>query len=73
MVYLKKVELKNQIDVDILDPFAGIQGQDLDKIFNSIAKDKKIALDELEFSIEYFDQLDVIKPKKQKKIFKQET
>ena len=63
----KKVELKNQIDVDILDPFAGIQGQDLDKIFNSIAKDKKIALDELEFSIEYFDQLDVIKPKKQKK------
>ena len=60
----KRVQLKNQIDVEILDPFAGIQGKTLGIIFNSIAKDKKKALDELDFSVEYFDQLDVIKPKK---------
>ena len=53
--------MKNQIDVEILNPFAGIQGKDLGIIFNSIAKDKKKALDELDFSVEYFDQLDVIK------------
>ena len=40
MVYRKKVNLKDQIDVEILDPFAGVQGEDLDIIFNSIAKDK---------------------------------
>ena len=37
----KRVQLKNQIDVEILDPFAGIHGENLDIIFNSIAKDKK--------------------------------
>ena len=37
----KRVQLKNQIDVEILDPFAGIQGKTLGIIFNSIAKDKK--------------------------------
>ena len=47
----KKVEFKDEIDVQILDPFAGIHGEDLDIIFNSIAKDKKIALDELNFSV----------------------
>ena len=50
----KKITMKNQIDVEILDPFAGIHGEDLDVIFNSIAKDKKIAMDELDFSIEVF-------------------
>ena len=66
----KKVEFKDEIDVQILDPFAGIHGEDLDIIFNCIAKDKKIALDELNFSVESFDQLDVIKPKKQNKFLK---
>ena len=66
----KKIELKNQIDVEILDPFAGIHGEDLDIIFNSIAKDKKIALDELDFSVEFFDQLDLINAKKQAKFLK---
>ena len=33
--------MKNQIEVEILDPFAGIHGEDLNIIFNSIAKDKK--------------------------------
>ena len=62
--------MKNQIDVEILDPFAGINGEDLDVIFNSIAKDKKIAMDELDFSVEYFDQLDVINAKKKIKFLK---
>ena len=66
----KQINLKNQIDTEILDPFAGIHGEDLDVIFNSIAKDKKIALDELDFSVEYFDQLDVIKANKQIKFLK---
>ena len=48
----KQINLKDQIDTEILDPFAGIHGEDLDVIFNSIAKDKKIALDELDFSVE---------------------
>ena len=56
--------MKNQIEVEILNPFAGILGEDLNIIFNSIAKDKKKALDELDFSIKYFDQLDVINTKK---------
>ena len=33
--------MKNQIEVEILNPFAGILGEDLNIIFNSIAKDKK--------------------------------
>ena len=66
----KKITMKNQIDVEILDPFAGINGEDLDVIFNSIAKDKKIAMDELDFSVEYFDQLDVINARKKIKFLK---
>ena len=49
MDYQKKITMKNQIEVEILNPFAGILGEDLNIIFNSIAKDKK-ALDELDFS-----------------------
>ena len=66
----KKITMKNQIEVEILNPFAGILGEDLDIIFNSIAKDKKKALDELDFSIEYFDQLDVTNTKKKIKFLK---
>tara|TARA_A100001011_G_scaffold391390_1_gene476766 strand:- start:2049 stop:3044 length:996 start_codon:yes stop_codon:yes gene_type:complete len=66
----KNVSLKNDIEVDILDPFAGVQGEDLDIIFNDLSKDKLKALDELNFSIEHFDQLDVIKARKEKKFLK---
>ena len=66
-----QVQLKDQIDVEIIDPFASVQGksfENIDKknktIPNSIHKDKKIALDELNFSIEYFDNLDLFKTKK---------
>ncbi len=72
----KKVELKNQIDVEIIDPFGGVQVENDDIFFsslykdkkiilNSIEKDKEIALNELNFSLEYFDQLEKIEAKKQ--------
>ena len=66
----KNITLKNDIEVDILDPFAGVQGENLDIIFNDLSKDKLKALDELNFSIEHFDQIDQIKAKKEKKFLK---
>ena len=54
----KDITLKNDIEVDILDPFSGIQGEDLDVIFNDLSKDKTKAINELDFSIEHFDQLE---------------
>ncbi len=59
----KNIKFKNDIEIETLDPFAGVKGEDLEVIFNCIAKDKKIALDELDFSIEYFDRLDENKNK----------
>ena len=67
---IKDITLKNDIEVDILDPFAGIQGENLDVIFNDLSKDKLKALDELNFSIEHFDQIDFIKAKKERRFFK---
>ena len=66
----KKTKFKNEIEVDTLDPFAGIHGEDLDVIFNDISKDKAKAIEELDFSIEHFDQIDVIKAKKERKFLK---
>jgi len=66
----KNVTLKNDIEVDTLDPFAGIQGENLDIIFNDLSKDKLKALDDLNFSIEHFDQIDVIKAKIERKFLK---
>ena len=60
----KNITFKNDIEIETLDPFAGVKGEDLEIVFNCIAKDKKIALDELDFSIEFFDQLDELKPNK---------
>ena len=60
----KDIRFKNDIEIETLDPFAGVKGKDLEIVFNCIAKDKKIALDELDFSIEFFDQLDEVKHKK---------
>ena len=36
-------DFKNDIEIETLDPFAGVQGENLDIVFNCIAKDKKIA------------------------------
>ena len=66
----KDITFKNEIEVDILDPFAGIHGEDLDVIFNDLSKDKTKAIKELDFSIEHFDQVDLIKAKKEKKLLK---
>ena len=66
----KDITLKNDIEVDILDPFAGIQGEDLDVIFNDISKDKSKAINELDYSIEHFDQVDLMNAKKEKKFLK---
>ena len=63
----KEIKFKDDIEIETLDPFAGVKGEDLEIVFNCIAKDKKIALDELDFSIEFFDQLDEVKPKKKLK------
>ncbi|MAI60505.1 MAG: hypothetical protein CMM92_05730 [Rickettsiales bacterium] len=66
----KNITFKNDIEVDILDPFAGINGEDLDVIFNDLSKDKSKAIKELDFSIEHFDQVDLINVKKEKKFLK---
>ena len=66
----KDITLKNDIEVDILDPFAGVNGKDLNIIFNDLSKDKLKAVNELNFSIEHFDQIDVNKLKKEKKLIK---
>lgn len=66
----KSIFLKNQIEVNDLDPFAGVFGEDLEVIFNDFSKDKTKALEELDFSIAHFDQIDVIKTKKEKRFLK---
>ena len=66
----KDITLKNDIEVDILDPFSGINGEDLDIIFNDLSKDKTKAINELDFSIEHFDQLERLNTKKEKKFLK---
>ena len=66
----KNITLKNDIEVDILDPFSGILGEDLDVIFNDLSKDKTKAINELDFSIDHFDQLDQLNTKKEKKFLK---
>ena len=53
-----------------MDPFAGVHGEDLDIIFNDLSKDKAKAIQELDFSIEHFDQIDVIKVKKERRFLK---
>ena len=67
---IKDITLKNDIEVNILDPFAGINGENLDVIFNDISKDKSKAIKEVDYSIEHFDQIDLINTKKEKKFLK---
>ena len=59
-----KKSFKDSIDVDLLDPFAGVIGEDLDIINNNLTVDKNKALEELDYSIDYFDQIDVVKTDK---------
>ena len=46
---IKDITLKNDIEVYVLDPFAGINGENLDVIFNDISKDKSKAVKELDY------------------------
>ena len=62
----KNITLKNDIEVDILDPFSEFNGEDLDVIFNDLSKDKTKAINELDFSIEHFDQLERLNTKKKR-------
>ena len=66
----KNFTFKNEIEIDILDPFAGVHGEDLDVIFNDLSKDKTKAIKELDFSIDHFDQVDLINAKKEKKFLR---
>ena len=47
-----------------MDPFAGVYGEDLGIIFNDISVDKKKALDELNYSVDFFDQINESKVSK---------
>ena len=53
-----------------LDPFAGVRGIDIYKKFNDLKKDKDKTLLELEYSIEFLDQLELPKGRREKKFIK---
>ena len=61
---IKEIHFKDSVDVDLLDPFAGVIGEDLDVVFNNLSKDKTKALEELDYSVDFFDQIDVSSRKK---------
>ena len=45
------------MDVDLLDPFAGVTGEDLGVIFNNLSVDKTKALEELDYSVDFLIKL----------------
>ena len=53
-----------------LDPFAGVRGVDIYKKFNDLKKDKDKTLLELDYSIEFLDQLELPKGRREKKFIK---
>ena len=67
---IKEIHFKDTVDVDLLDPFAGVTGEDLDIIFNNLSVDKTKALEELDFSVDFFDQIDVSSRKKDLRFIK---
>jgi len=56
-----------------LDPFAGVRGIDIYKKFNDIKKDKDIALLDVEYSLEFIDQLELPKSRRDKKFKTNQT
>ena len=36
---IKEISFKDSVDVDLLDPFAGVTGEDLDVVFNNLSVD----------------------------------
>ena len=63
---------ENEIADDFveLDPFAGVRGVDIYKKFNDLKKDKDKTLIELDYSIEFLDQLELPKGRREKKFIK---
>ena len=63
---------ENEIADDFveLDPFAGVRGVDIYKKFNDLKKDKDKTLLELDYSIEFLDQLELPKGRREKKFIK---
>lgn len=51
----------------LLDPFAGVKGIDIYKKYNDLRKEKDIALQEAKFSLEFLEQLEIPKSKREKK------
>ena len=67
---IKYIKFKESVDVDLLDPFAGVTGEDLEIIFNNLSVDKSKALEELDYSIDYFDQIGISSRNKDVKFIK---
>ena len=51
----------------LLDPFAGVTGIDIYKKYNDLKKDKDLTLEEVKCSINFIDQLELPKSKRDKK------
>ena len=67
---LPPIENINSTESDeiLLDPFAGVKGVDIYKKYNDIKKDKDLALQEAKHSLDFIDQLEVPKSRRDKKI-----
>ena len=65
-------EDENDLNDDFLDldPFAGVRGVDIFKKFNDLKKDKDKTISELDYSIEFLEQLELPKGRRDKKFAK---
>jgi len=66
----KKLKFKDQIEVTLLDPFAGVKGENLDLKLNDFTKDKFLAIEQIQFSIDFFNQIDKMTDEKKEKFLK---
>jgi len=57
----------NKSDEILLDPFAGVKGIDIYKKYNDIKKEKDVALQEINYSLEFLEQLEIPKSRREKK------
>ena len=68
---LPEIELGDENDLNDdfldLDPFAGVRGIDIFKKFNDLKKDKDKTISEMNYSIEFLEQLELPKTRRDKK------
>jgi len=57
----------NKSEEILLDPFAGVKGIDIYKKYNDIKKEKDIALQEINYSLNFLEQLEIPKSRREKK------